>query len=151
MGFKLFPEKLKTGKLVPMFTHAETAPRDTTDGRHHIWHSKPGLTPTEDLLVVHCTMPPGGGHPFHMHPNKEEVIYIIEGEAEQWLEQEKQTLGPGSSVFISASAVHATFNRSDRDLKFIAIITQCSSEGEIQVAVDHLEPWKSILAEISTQ
>ena len=128
-----------------MFTHAETAPRDTTDGRHHIWHSRPGLTPSEDLLFVHCTIPPGGGHAFHMHPNKEEIIYIIEGEAEQWLEQEKRTLGPGSSVYIAASIVHATFNRSDQDLKFIAVITQCSSEGEIQVAVDHFEPWNSIL------
>jgi quercetin dioxygenase-like cupin family protein len=129
-----------------MFTHAETATRETSDGRHHIWHSKPGLTPTDDLLVVHCTIPPGGRHAFHTHPNKEEVIYIIEGEAEQWLEQEKQTLGPGSSVYVPKSAVHATFNRTDSDLKFIAIITPCSSEGEIHVAVDHLEPWKSLLA-----
>lgn len=129
-----------------MFTDAENAPRETIDGRHHIWHSKPGLTPTDDLIFVHCTIPPGGGHAFHTHPNKEEVIFIIEGEAEQWVETEKQTLGPGSSAYIPASAVHATFNRSDRDLKFIAVITPCSSEGEIHVAVDHMEPWKSILA-----
>jgi quercetin dioxygenase-like cupin family protein len=129
-----------------MFIKSESAPRETIDGRHHIWHSKPGLTPTDDLLVVHCTIPPGGGHAFHTHPNKEEVIYIIEGEAEQWVEREKQTLGAGSSAYIPKSAVHATFNRSDRDLKFIAIITPCSSEGEIHVAVDHLEPWKFLLA-----
>lgn len=129
-----------------MFIHADNAPRETIDGRHHIWHSKPGLTPTDDLIVVHCTIPPGGCHAFHTHPNKEEVIYIIEGEAEQWVEMEKQTLGPGSSAYIPKSAVHATFNRSDRDIKFIAVITPCSSEGEIHVAVDHLEPWKSILA-----
>lgn len=129
-----------------MFTTPETAPRETIDGRHHIWHSKPGLTPTDDLIVVHCTIPAGGGHTFHTHPNKEEVIYIIEGEAEQWVEMEKQILGPGSSAYIPKSAVHATFNRSNKDLKFIAVITPCSSEGEIHVAVDHLEPWKSILA-----
>jgi len=129
-----------------MFIHAEDAPRDTTEGRLHTWHSKPGFTPTEDLLFVHVTVPPGGGHSFHKHPNKEEVIYILEGEAEQWLEQEKQNLGPGSSVFIPKSAVHATFNRTDKDLKFIAVITPCSSEGPVQNMVDHLEPWKGILA-----
>ncbi|QTN31688.1 cupin domain-containing protein [Akkermansiaceae bacterium] len=130
-----------------MFTHAHTASTETIDGRDHIWHSKPGLTPTDDLLVVHCTIPPGGCHAFHTHPNKEEVIYVIEGEAEQWLEQEKQSLGPGSSVYVPKSAVHATFNRTDRDLKFIAIITPCSAEGEIHVAVDQLEPWKASLAQ----
>jgi quercetin dioxygenase-like cupin family protein len=127
-----------------MFTTPDSAPRETIDGRDHIWHSKPGLTPTDDLLVVHRTIPPGGGHPFHTHPNKEEVIYIIEGEAEQWIEQEKKTMVPGSSVYIPKSAVHATFNRTDKDLKVIAIITPCSAEGEIHTAVDHLEPWKSI-------
>jgi quercetin dioxygenase-like cupin family protein len=91
-------------------------------------------------------MPPGGSHSFHKHPNKEEVIYVLEGEAEQWLDQEKQTLSSGSSVFIGKSVVHATFNRSDKDLKFIAVITPCSSEGPVQNMVDHLEPWKSILA-----
>jgi mannose-6-phosphate isomerase-like protein (cupin superfamily) len=129
-----------------MFITSENAPRDTVAGRHHIWHSKPGFTPTEDLLVVHCTIPPGGSHAFHMHPNKEEVIYIIEGEAEQWVEMEKQTLGPGASAYIPKSVVHATFNCGEKDLRFIAIITPCSSEGEIHVAVDHLEPWNSLLA-----
>ncbi len=129
-----------------MFIHEKSAQKETIGGRAHIWYSKPGLTPTDDLLVVHCTIPPGGGHPFHTHPNKEEVIYVIEGEAEQWLEQEKQTLFPGSSVYVPKSAVHATFNRGTVDLEFIAIITPCSAEGEIHVAVDHMEPWKGILA-----
>lgn len=130
-----------------MFISAENAPRETIDGRHHIWYSKPNLTPTEDLLVVYCTIPPGGSHSFHIHPNKEEVIYVIEGHAEQWLETEKQILGHGGSVFVPKGAVHATFNRTEKDLKFIAIITPCSAAGEIHVAVDHLEPWKSIINE----
>lgn len=129
-----------------MFTHAHSAPTETIDGRDHIWHSKPGLTPTEDFIFVHATIPPGGGHSFHNHPNKEEVIYILEGEAEQWLGERFENLGPGSSVYIPKGVVHATFNRSDTDLKFIAVITPCSADGPIQNPVDHLEPWKGILS-----
>ncbi len=129
-----------------MFTTQDSAEKETIGGRHHIWHSKPGLTPTEDLITVHCTIPPGGSHSFHTHPNKEEVIYVIEGEAEQWVGQEKQTLQPGDSAYIPRSAVHATFNRSDKDLKFLAIVTPCTAEGPVVEDVDHLEPWKSILA-----
>lgn len=128
-----------------MFTTPDTAPKDSAEGRKHTWHSNPGYTPTNDLLVVHVDMPPGGGHAFHRHPNKEEVIYVIEGEAEQWLEQEKRMLGPGASVYVPKGAVHATFNRGDVDLKFIAVITPCSAEGPVQEAVEHLEPWKGIL------
>lgn len=83
---------------------------------------------------------------FHIHPNKEEVIYVIEGKAEQWIEQENRTLGPGDSAYIPKSAVHATFNRGDTDLKFIAIVTPCTAEGAVIESVEHLEPWKSILA-----
>jgi quercetin dioxygenase-like cupin family protein len=134
-----------------MFIHASDAPTDVTDGRTHFWHSLPGVTPTEDLLVVRAILPPGGGHAFHNHPNKEEVIYILSGEAEQWLEHEKQILGPGSSVYIPKNAVHATFNRGSVDLEFIAIITPCSAEGPMEDGVGHLEPWKSILAKMENQ
>ncbi len=128
-----------------MFTLASSTPTDVTGGRTHHWHSKPGMTPTEDLIFVKVIVPPGGGHAFHTHPNKEEVIYVLSGEAEQWVEQEKQTLGPGSSAYIPKSAVHATFNRGSVDLEFIAVVTPCSAEGPIEHKVDHLEPWKSIL------
>lgn len=73
---------------------------------------------------------------------------MIEGEAEQWIEQEKQTLSAGDSAYIPKSAVHATFNHSKSDLKFIAIVTPCTAEGSIIEAVEHLEPWKTILAEM---
>lgn len=134
-----------------MFTHLNNAPQDSTDGRLHTWHSKPGFTPTDDLLLVHVSIPPGGGHPFHTHPNKEEMIYVIEGEAEQWIGEDKALLGPGSSAYIPKSAVHATFNRTERDLKFIAVITPCSAEGEIHVDVQDQEPWASLMKELSAE
>ena len=33
---------------------------------------------------------PGKCHDFHRHPGQEEVIYVLEGTIEQWLEQEKR-------------------------------------------------------------
>ncbi len=84
---------LGTSHFFMFITHT-IAKKETVESRDHVFHSLPGFTPTEDLLFVHVTIPPGGGHSFHNHPNKEEVIYILEGEAEQWLEHEKQTIGP---------------------------------------------------------
>ncbi|MBP7951001.1 MAG: cupin domain-containing protein [Verrucomicrobiales bacterium] len=128
-----------------MFIHADAAPQDEVDGRRHTWHCRPGFTPTEDLIFVKCVVPPGKFHAFHAHPNKEEMIYILAGEAEQWIEQKFEILGPGESAYIPKSVIHATFNASsDRDLEFIAVITPLSSEGELYQPVEHLEPWKSI-------
>ncbi len=118
------------------FTHAGTEEIEVIGGRTHYWHSKPEYTATEDLLVVRVRIEPGGGHGFHYHPNKEEVIYYISGTAEQWIGDERQSMGPGSSVYIPKDAVHATFNKGTEPLEFIAIITPLSAEGPVGVELD---------------
>ena len=44
-------------------------------GIHH-WFSRPDITGSKDLIVVRVEVGPGGGHPFHIHPDMDEVIYI---------------------------------------------------------------------------
>src|SRR5438105_2598022 len=87
---------------------------------------------------------PGGGHNFHKHPNQEEVIYVLEGEIEQWIDREKRILRPGDSAFIGADVVHASFNVGDRKAKLLAILGPCvGSEGYELVDVAGQEPWVS--------
>jgi quercetin dioxygenase-like cupin family protein len=66
----------------------------------HKWFSRPDITDSDDLIVVQVDVEPGGGHPFHIHPAMDEVIYILSGEAEQWIEKEKRSLKAGDAVFI---------------------------------------------------
>ena len=70
---------------------------------------------------------------------------MIEGEIEQWLEKEKRTLRSGDSVFISADAVHASFNISDRNAKLLAILGPCvGPEGYELIDVAEQEPWVTL-------
>ena len=39
----------------------------------------------EKLLLVRPNMAPMHCHPFHFHPHREEIIYVIYGRAEQWV------------------------------------------------------------------
>jgi quercetin dioxygenase-like cupin family protein len=96
-------------------------------------------------VVLEVTLRPAGGHNFHRHPNQEELIYVIEGEIEQWIDQEKRVLRPGDSAFIGADVVHASFNVSDRNAKLLAILGPCiGSEGYELVDVAEQEPWVSL-------
>jgi oxalate decarboxylase/phosphoglucose isomerase-like protein (cupin superfamily) len=115
------------------FTTAAEAEVDVVGGRTHHWHSKPGFTDTEDLMFIRVHMAAGDGHSFHYHPNKEEVIYFISGTAEQWVGKESRVMEAGSSVYVPKGAVHATFNRSDAPVEFIAVITPVSAEGPVTV------------------
>ena len=66
----------------------------------HWWLSQPGLTGTKQLTLVRVTMRPGTGHQFHYHPAREEIIYVVDGVAEQWVDREKRTLKAGECAFI---------------------------------------------------
>ena len=66
------------------------------------WISRPSLTNAKDITVIEVTLKAGHGHDFHKHPDQEEVITVLSGQIEQWLEAEKQILHPGDSIFIEA-------------------------------------------------
>ena len=96
------------------FVVASEAERDELDWGTMTWISRPQTTGAKDLVAIEVNLMPGGGHNFHKHPDQEEVIYVIKGSIEQWLEDRRQELNAGDSVFIPADVVHASFNMSHR-------------------------------------
>ncbi len=132
-----------TGKFIP----ASEAVREKLHWGSLAWCCRPADTGAKDLVVIEVTLTPGGGHAFHKHPGQEEVIYCVEGEVEQWLDQQKRTLRPGDSVFITGDAVHASFNTSDRDARLLAILSPCIGEEngyEVTEMADQ-EPWRGLM------
>jgi mannose-6-phosphate isomerase-like protein (cupin superfamily) len=110
----------------------------------HWWLSKPGLTDTRQLTLVRVTMRPGTGHRFHYHPAREEIIYIVDGIAEQWVDREKQTLKSGECAFIREKVVHAIHNASKKPLTFLAILSPAEAEGPFLLDCYDEEPWRSL-------
>jgi quercetin dioxygenase-like cupin family protein len=123
---------------------ADTAP-EQLDWGHLRWMSHAPSTGARQLTVIEVNIAPGQGHDFHKHPDQEEVIYVIRGQVEQWLEQEKRFLGPGDSVFIPAGVVHASFNTGDSDAQLLAILGPCvGDDGYELVDVAGDAPWNDL-------
>lgn len=130
-----------SGKFIPS-TKTE---RDQLDWGEIGWLSRPATTQAKELAVLEVTLKPGFGHNFHKHPNQEEVIYVIEGEVEQWLDREKRMLKPGDSVFIGADTVHASFNTGSQPAKLMAILGPCVGEGGYEVVeMGNQAPWNTL-------
>ena len=110
----------------------------------HEWLSRPDIVPAEQLLLVRVTMPPGKGHAFHRHPNMEEIIYVVEGEAEQWVDRQKRTLTTGEIAHIPTNIVHGTYNDSDQPLVFLAILSPANAPEPALVDMSQEEPWASL-------
>jgi quercetin dioxygenase-like cupin family protein len=110
----------------------------------HEWLSRPGLTQAEELLLVRVRMPPGEGHAFHRHPAMEEIIYVISGRAEQWVDTESRTLGPGDVAHIPRDVVHGTYNSGGETLVFLALLAPARSDAPAVVDMASEEPWRSM-------
>ena len=114
----------------------------------HDWMCKPGLTDTDELILVRVHMPPGIGHPFHRHPTMEEIIYIVSGRGEQWIENESRELGPGDMAHIPRDVVHGLYNIGDEHLVFLAILTPARFDESGMIDVSGEEPWRSLKAPV---
>jgi quercetin dioxygenase-like cupin family protein len=110
----------------------------------HWWLSEPGLTGSTQLTLVRVTMRPGAGHQFHYHPARDEIIYILDGVAEQWVDRDKRRLKAGESAFIPPNVVHAIHNTSKEPMSFLAILSPAEAEGPFLVDCYEDEPWRSL-------
>jgi quercetin dioxygenase-like cupin family protein len=132
------------GKKPLRFVTGKKAQIELAPWGKHWWLSKPGLTDSQQLTLVRVTMRPGTGHRFHYHPAREEIIYIVDGVAEQWVDREKQMLRTGECAFIPQSVVHAIYNSSRKPMTFLAILSPAEAEGPFLIDCFDEEPWRNL-------
>ncbi|MHA1190293.1 MAG: cupin domain-containing protein [Alphaproteobacteria bacterium] len=127
------------------FTIADKIDPEMLDWGQLRWLSHPSSTGAQQLTVIDVSLAPGKGHDFHKHPDQEEVLYVVAGTVEQWIDREMKILGPGDSAFVPADMVHASFNAGDGDARIIAILGPCVGEGGYElVDVAAQAPWKTM-------
>jgi quercetin dioxygenase-like cupin family protein len=108
------------------------------------WLCRSDVVANKQLLLVRANMDARRCHPFHTHPTREELIYIISGKAEQWVGKEHRILKAGEMAFIPQGEVHGTYNPFDEKLVFLAILAPANAAEPGIVDVSTQEPWASI-------
>lgn len=127
------------------FVSANDVEREQLDWGELGWISRPSMTNAKDVTVIEVSLKAGHGHDFHKHPNQEEVIYVINGEVEQWLETEKCILRAGDSIFIGVNAVHASFNTGDEIVTLMVVLGPCVGKGGYEVIeMGDQPPWNTL-------
>jgi quercetin dioxygenase-like cupin family protein len=131
-----------SGKFIP----AAEAVREKLTWGSLAWCCRPEGIGAKALVMIEVTLTPGGGHAFHRHPQQEEAIYVVEGEVEQWLDQQKRVLKAGDTVFLPAGVVHASFNTSQRNARLLAVLGPSAGEGNGYEVVEVADqaPWKDL-------
>lgn len=112
------------------------------------WLCRSDVVPNQELLMVRANMEAGRSHPFHTHPTREEIIYILSGRAEQWIGKEHRILGPGEMVLIPKGEVHGTYNPFRERLVFLAILSPANAPEPGIVDVSPEAPWAGLRAKL---
>ena len=125
------------------FTEEKSLDVEKALGRDHYWHYGAARGEKSDMYLVKVIMKKGDKHDFHRHPEMNEILYILSGKAEQWIEDEMKILGPGDSVYIDADVVHAIFNISNENLEFLAVLSPSSGWPAGTLDESQNEPYSS--------
>jgi len=96
------------------------------------WFSEPKVTNAEKFSMGIVLLEPGKGHAMHNHPGVEEILYIISGEGEQTVANERRKVGPGTLIHIPADVFHETINTGWEQMKIIAIYAPPGPEEELR-------------------
>jgi quercetin dioxygenase-like cupin family protein len=95
-------------------------------------------------MFVRAQLPPGEAHKFHYHPKMEEILYILSGTAEQWIEKEKRIMKAGDAIYLPIGLIHGTYNVGTETLDFLAVLSPAKTGDPVTIEVSDQDPWKSL-------
>lgn len=92
-----------------------TAVVDSTLANHFDWGSiqwliSGGKNPGAQITFGYVEIQAGHKNPKHLHPNSDEVLFLLEGELRHSIGDEVYHLTGGSAIFIPQNAPHDAFN-----------------------------------------
>ncbi len=83
------------------------------------------------------SLEPGQGHARHNHPEAEEIIFIVSGDGEQMVEDERgeprvQPVGPGSTIYVPQGRFHATRNIGAGSMRLFVVYSPAGPERALR-------------------
>lgn len=81
------------------------------------------------FTLVEETSPAGSRVPPHFHNQTDEIIYVLEGEYQIEIGEEKRTARKGDVVVIPRGTTHGFCNTAESESKMLAIITPSGFEN----------------------
>jgi quercetin dioxygenase-like cupin family protein len=94
------------------------------------------------LCVFEQWIAPGTGAPTHFHP-VEEVLTVLAGEAEIWIEDQRMTVRCGQSAIVPAGKRHGFRNSGNIELHIHAILAAAVFEAMPDGATEMTRRWGS--------
>ena len=131
--------------MAKLFYRKQELPVTSFDWGDVVNRLEPKASGCNTFVVMDVTLDPGGMHNFHKHVDQDEIIIVLKGKVEQWVDQNKQILEAGDSAFVPKNTVHGSFNTFNEPVSLQVVLAPAQGESGYElVDVAEEEPWKSI-------
>ena len=87
-------------------------------------------------FAMEALVPPGGGPGPHIHTREDETFYLLEGQVEFLLGDERIVAGPGDFVNVPRGTVHCFRGIGDEDARMVLTFTPAGMEGFFEETLD---------------
>ena len=94
------------------------------------------------LCIFEQWVAPGVGAPTHLHP-VEEVLTVLEGEAEMWMDEARLIVSAGQSLIVPARRKHGFRNSGKVTLHLHAVLASAVFEAMTEGATEPVRRWVS--------
>ena len=92
------------------------------------------------LCIFEQWIAPGNGAPTHSHP-VEEVLTVLEGEAEMWLGEERAAVSAGQTFIVPAGRKHGFRNVGAATLHIHAVLASAVFEAVFEGSTETVRRW----------
>ena len=92
------------------------------------------------LCIFEQWIAPGNGAPTHSHP-VEEVLTVIAGEAEMWIDEQRMVLTDGHSLIVPARQKHSFRNTGSRLLHVHVVLASSIFEADFEGSLAPVRRW----------
>lgn len=125
---------------VPIVSPANV-PVQPMPGRTLQWLATAETIGAQHLSMCRMECPPGATvRPVHAHRDIEELVYILEGQGEAWVEGEVASFRAGDVVLFPANARHVVRNTGSGTLAAACFFAP-ATRAESYVLCDDVDPW----------
>ena len=115
-------------------------PRQQLPGRELQWLVTPETMDAERISMAVMDCPAGSTvRPLHSHRDIEEILYILEGEGEAWVDGEVGEFKVGDAVLFPANSKHMVRNTGTTSLRTCSIFSPPTSPDSYTLYED--EGW----------
>lgn len=143
---------METHEEKPFLVRAEEVLPYWLPGHEAIYESRAFIAPhgagSRHLLVNHFTLHAGQRMERHVHPDNDELYYILVGEgfvdvggSGGRFEEARFAVSPGSAVFIPSGTYHRLVNETERSLQLLTIWPRLPEPGSNPIYDSRLAAW----------